>query len=96
LQKSDSDGDTSALGLSLEIYLQGIELIPLEHPSRLAALENLTDYQLRRYQQLRIKNDLSQTEAILKETHQLDYFKHPDSLSHMIIYAHVKLTIFNL
>lgn len=37
-----------------------------------------------------------QTEAILKGTYQLDHFQHLDSLPHMMIYAHVKLTIFNL
>jgi len=94
MQKLDCDGDSSVLNPSLESHMQGIQLIPMDDPRRPIALHGLADCYQRRYQFLDNKEDLFEADAILEEIHSSKSPKHPHPLGYVLVYANVKLKIF--
>ena len=94
IQMLDCDGDPSVLNLSLENHIQGIQLISMDDPQRPIALHGLADCYQRRYQFLDNKEDLFEADAILEEIHNSKSPKHPHPLGYVLVYANVKLKIF--
>lgn len=94
IQMVDCDGDPSVLNLSLENHIQGIQLISMDDPQRPIALHGLADCYQRRYQFLDNKEDLFEADAILEEIHNSKSPKHPHPLGYVLVYANVKLKIF--